>query len=409
MSSIYSSEPPSTGKVRISTTAGDIDIELWGQQTPLATRNFTQLAMEGYYDGCVFHRVVAGLCVQTGDPSGTGHGGESIYGAPFKTEVHSRLKFSKRGRVAMASSGTGGIQSQFFITLDELPHLDGKYSVFGRVVGNTIFNVLEIGALETVDDRPVHPPSILSIDILVNPFPDIQPRSIAPQITTIEKPQTKKKRKKKKLKLLSFEEDAEDATERDVVTIQSSHDVLCDERYSTASAYDDNDNYTFDQDTQPEVSVETIGDSAVDVQIEPPSTLDMIDESHVPVTSILVDVDTNADAPVDIQIEPPSTLDIKNASDTPIIPLSLEETPVVVHSGFMEDRKRMFAKYKSKKQSGTRKRKEDDTMRKLEMFKSSLKDTHVLEFPKRPQDFQPTLEDYSLYDPLTETSKKRKK
>ena len=66
------------------TSAGDIDIELWSKEAPKACRNFVQLCMEGYYDNTIFHRVVRDFIVQGGDPTGTGHGGDSIYGSPFK-------------------------------------------------------------------------------------------------------------------------------------------------------------------------------------------------------------------------------------------------------------------------------------------------------------------------------------
>lgn len=79
-------------KVLLITTVGDIDIELWSKETPKACRNFIQLIMEGYYNGTTFHRIVKGFIAQGGDPSGTGTGGESIYGHPFKV---SELSYSK--------------------------------------------------------------------------------------------------------------------------------------------------------------------------------------------------------------------------------------------------------------------------------------------------------------------------
>ncbi len=87
MSNIYITEPATNGKVILSTTVGDIEIELWSKETPLASRNFVQLCMEGYYDDTAFHRLVKGFIVQGGDPSGTGEGGESIYDAPFKVDM----------------------------------------------------------------------------------------------------------------------------------------------------------------------------------------------------------------------------------------------------------------------------------------------------------------------------------
>ena len=84
-------EPATNGKVVLRTSAGDIDIELWSKETPLACRNFVQLCMENYYDATIFHRLVPGFIIQGGDPSGTGIGGESIFGKPFKDEIHSRV------------------------------------------------------------------------------------------------------------------------------------------------------------------------------------------------------------------------------------------------------------------------------------------------------------------------------
>ena len=91
MSQNYMMEPATNGKVVLRTSAGDIDIELWSKETPLACRNFVQLCMENYYDATIFHRLVPGFIIQGGDPSGTGMGGESIFGKPFKDEIHSRV------------------------------------------------------------------------------------------------------------------------------------------------------------------------------------------------------------------------------------------------------------------------------------------------------------------------------
>ena len=74
-------------QVLLKTTVGDIDIELWAKETPKACRNFIQLCEENYYNGTIFHRVVKGFIVQGGDPTGTGTGGESVYGYPFKVNT----------------------------------------------------------------------------------------------------------------------------------------------------------------------------------------------------------------------------------------------------------------------------------------------------------------------------------
>ena len=82
------SEPPTFGKVVLETNYGEIEIDLWTQETPRACRNFIQLCLEGYYDRTNFHRVIKDFMVQGGDPTGTGTGGESIYGHPFLDEFH---------------------------------------------------------------------------------------------------------------------------------------------------------------------------------------------------------------------------------------------------------------------------------------------------------------------------------
>ncbi|KLT42844.1 cyclophilin-like protein [Cutaneotrichosporon oleaginosum] len=181
MSNLYSTEPTPTGKVIVDTTAGEIEIELWGKENPKAVRNFVQLAMEGYYDGVIFHRVVKGFIVQTGDPTGTGKAGESIYGEPFEDEIHSRLKFNRRGLVGMANNGKRHTNnSQWFITLDRADELNGKHTLFGRIQGPTYYNVLNIGNLDVdAEEKPLVPPKIKGIRIIENPFDDIVPRITA--------------------------------------------------------------------------------------------------------------------------------------------------------------------------------------------------------------------------------------
>jgi len=145
MSNIYIQEPPALGKVLLTTTLGDIDIELWTKEAPKACRNFIQLCMESYYNNTIFHRVEKGFIAQGGDPTGTGTGGESIYGEPFKDEFHQRLRFSRRGLVAMANSGPNDNGSQFFFTLDRTPELDKKHTIFGKdgTIGGTFLMHLE--------------------------------------------------------------------------------------------------------------------------------------------------------------------------------------------------------------------------------------------------------------------------
>ncbi|KAF8074661.1 cyclophilin-like domain-containing protein [Lyophyllum atratum] len=218
---------PTHGRVIIETTAGEIDIELWSKETPKTCRNFLALAMEGYYDGVIFHRVVPGFLVQTGDKTGTGAGGESFYGEPFEDEIHPRLRFPHRGLVAMANSGTkNSNDSQFIITLDRADELHGKHTLFGRVMGDTFFNVMKIGEMEIdKEGRPVYPPKIKSVRIVENPFDDIVPRITAAEKRAQQRAREEAQREreererrkgaKKDVKLLSFGAD-EDAAEEPV-------------------------------------------------------------------------------------------------------------------------------------------------------------------------------------------------
>jgi len=149
MSQMYMMEPPTNGKVVLRTSSGDIDVELWPKEAPLACRNFVQLCMENYYDATIFHRVVPGFIIQGGDPTGTGMGGDSIYGKPFKDEFHSRLRFTHRGLVAMANGGKDDNGSQFFFTLGPTNDLNKKHTIFGKVTGDTIYNMVKLAEGET--------------------------------------------------------------------------------------------------------------------------------------------------------------------------------------------------------------------------------------------------------------------
>ncbi|KAL8038912.1 hypothetical protein ABFX02_10G002100 [Erythranthe guttata] len=236
MSTIYVSEPATKGKVLLTTSYGPVEIELWPKEAPKAVRNFVQLCLESYYDGTVFHRVIKSFLVQGGDPTGTGEGGQSIYpGGVFPDEFHSRLRFNHRGLVACANAGRPNSNgSQFFITLDRCEWLDKKHTIFGKVIGDSIYNVLGLGELETgKDDRPTLDPlpKILSVEVLWNPFDDIVPRRNFDSSEEKETELMKKKKVTKKLNLLSFGEEAEqDDKELLAVVVKtritSSRDVL---------------------------------------------------------------------------------------------------------------------------------------------------------------------------------------
>lgn len=181
--------PKKKGYVQLHTTHGDLNLELHCDITPRTCENFLTHCENGYYNGLIFHRsikyvlIVLMFCsnfplnlmvisnfaegffllfplyrnfmIQGGDPTGTGSGGESIWGKPFKDEVNSKLLHSGRGVVSMANSGPHTNGSQFFILYKSAPHLNFKHTVFGMVVGG----LTTLAAMEKVpvddDDRPL--------------------------------------------------------------------------------------------------------------------------------------------------------------------------------------------------------------------------------------------------------------
>ena len=156
--------------VTLHTTVGDIKTELFCADAPKSCENFLALCASHYYDGCVFHRCVKQFMIQTGDPTGTGRGGQSIYGAPFADELVPHLRFSRRGFLAMANSGPNTNGSQFFVSFAKLPHLDGRVTVFGRVIdGHGTLDALERLAVDE-RDRPVRDVKIERVTIHANPL-----------------------------------------------------------------------------------------------------------------------------------------------------------------------------------------------------------------------------------------------
>jgi len=115
----------------ISTDKGDMLIELFADKAPKTVNNFIFLARQGFYDGIIFHRVIANFMAQGGDPTGKGSGGP---GYKFGDEFHPSLRHDKPGMLSMANAGPNTNGSQFFITHVPTPHLDNKHSVFGQVI-----------------------------------------------------------------------------------------------------------------------------------------------------------------------------------------------------------------------------------------------------------------------------------
>lgn len=125
----------------IETDKGDIRIQLYAAETPKTCGNFEKLASEGFYDGLKFHRVISDFMIQGGCPQGTGTGGP---GYEFEDEFHPELRHDSPGILSMANAGPNTNGSQFFITHVPCPHLDGKHSVFGKVLeGQDVVNAIQ--------------------------------------------------------------------------------------------------------------------------------------------------------------------------------------------------------------------------------------------------------------------------
>lgn len=149
--------------VKIETNFGAIEAELYAGEAPKTVENFVTLAKKGFYDGLIFHRVIPGFMIQTGDPTGTGRGGP---GYTFEDEFSPNLKHDQAGVLSMANSGPDTNGSQFFITEKPTPWLDGTHSVFGRVVEGMEVVSKIIQTPRDGQDRPLDPVVMVSVTVL---------------------------------------------------------------------------------------------------------------------------------------------------------------------------------------------------------------------------------------------------
>lgn len=158
--------------VTLHTDLGDLKLELYCEHCPRTCENFLALCASEYYSGCIFHRNIKGFLVQTGDPTGTGKGGESIWGMRFEDEFHESLKHNARGVVSMANNGPDANGSQFFISYSKQPQLDLKYTTFAKVIdGLEVLDALEaIPVKDTKKYHPVQDVKIRDVTIHANPI-----------------------------------------------------------------------------------------------------------------------------------------------------------------------------------------------------------------------------------------------
>ncbi len=141
--------------VTLKTNQGIIKLRLFPDVAPKACDNFVGLIQKGYYDRTIFHRIIADFMIQGGDPTGTGGGGDSIWGGNFANEVRPDVKFDAKGKLGMANSGPDTNRSQFFITTAPYPSLNMHYTLFGEVVsGQDVVD--RIGhTITDMNDRPM--------------------------------------------------------------------------------------------------------------------------------------------------------------------------------------------------------------------------------------------------------------
>ena len=152
-------------KATIETTKGTIVIELYQDKAPKTVANFVKLANQGFYNGIIFHRVIPGFMIQTGDPTGTGRGGP---GYTFEDEFAPDLKHDGPGVVSMANAGRNTNGSQFFITLAATPWLNGKHSIFGRVLeGQSVVEQIAAAPRDPTD-RPLTELKMLKVTISIS-------------------------------------------------------------------------------------------------------------------------------------------------------------------------------------------------------------------------------------------------
>ncbi|MBL7996949.1 peptidylprolyl isomerase [bacterium] len=118
----------------LETSQGTIEVNLMPEVAPKACENFEKLVEKGYYDGIIFHRVIKNFMIQGGDPTGTGRGGQSVWGKPFEDEFSPSATFNRHGLFAMANAGPKTNGSQFFITTAPATWLNNKHTIFGEVV-----------------------------------------------------------------------------------------------------------------------------------------------------------------------------------------------------------------------------------------------------------------------------------
>jgi cyclophilin family peptidyl-prolyl cis-trans isomerase len=158
-----SEEAEKVVKIKIETSQGNILADLYPVEAPKTVENFIKLAKKGFYDGLIFHRVIPGFMIQTGDPAGTGRGGP---GYTFEDEFSKKLRHDQPGVISMANSGPNTNGSQFFITEVPTPWLNDKHSVFGRVTSGLDIVSAIARVPRDADDKPIQDVVMKKVTVL---------------------------------------------------------------------------------------------------------------------------------------------------------------------------------------------------------------------------------------------------
>ncbi|XP_046326965.2 RING-type E3 ubiquitin-protein ligase PPIL2-like [Haliotis rufescens] len=195
------------GYVRMVTSHGTLNIEIFCDMVPKTCENFMQLCGRGYYNGLIFHRSIRNFIVQGGDPTGTGKGGESCWGPAFKDEFKPNLTHTGRGMLSMANSGPNTNTSQFFFTYRSARHLDGKHAVFGKIVGG-LETLDKMEAIEVnKHDKPKEEIKIENVIVFVNPFDEADEQLKKEREDELEKQKAAAEAERKKKERRKMEEE----------------------------------------------------------------------------------------------------------------------------------------------------------------------------------------------------------
>lgn len=213
-------EPATTAKVILVSTKGPIEIDIWAKEVPNVSRQFIQNCIDKKYVGMTFSKVIKDYLIQTSKIN--------EQGPLMKDEFHSRLKYNKRGLLGAVHNdkrNTTNVDS-IFITLKPTPEFNNNYVLFGKLVGESIYNVVKINESELEsEETPLYPAEITDIKIPIQYFEDL----VKSEETVHEPP--KKKAKKVKKNQVKLDYDVEDDQDTDF-KMKSAHDLLQDKRLS---------------------------------------------------------------------------------------------------------------------------------------------------------------------------------